>query len=110
MAESIGPGVTRSDSRAPQRRTLFATLQGADPSEPAIPDHMLNEVELSLAAKGLFALLVASQGNPSTRLTMSSKARLRSRRRLMSFLGRDWLYASRDERGGSRRRQRALVS
>ncbi|BDZ39351.1 hypothetical protein ACFPJ2_08445 [Microbacterium suwonense] len=36
----------------------------ADPSELGIPDHVLNDVELSLAAKGLFALLVASQGQP----------------------------------------------
>lgn len=36
----------------------------ADPGELVIPDHVLNDVELSLAAKGLFALLVASQGQP----------------------------------------------
>ncbi|WP_193597863.1 hypothetical protein [Microbacterium sp. YJN-G] len=36
----------------------------ADPSELVIPDHVLNDVELSLATKGLFALLVASQGQP----------------------------------------------
>lgn len=36
----------------------------ADPSELVIPDHVLNDEELSLAAKALFALLVASQGQP----------------------------------------------
>ncbi|WP_313479892.1 hypothetical protein [Microbacterium sp.] len=35
-----------------------------DPSELVIPDHVLNDAELSLPAKGLFALLVASQGQP----------------------------------------------
>lgn len=34
----------------------------ADPSELVIPDHVLNDVELSRAAKGLLALLVSSQG------------------------------------------------
>lgn len=36
----------------------------ANPSEAVIPDHVLINAELSLRAKALFALLVASQGQP----------------------------------------------
>lgn len=36
----------------------------ADPTELVIPDHILKDADLSLTAKGLFALLVISQGQP----------------------------------------------
>ncbi len=39
-------------------------LSGSPRAELVVPDHVLNDVELSLAVKGLFALLVASRGQP----------------------------------------------
>ncbi|WP_298868484.1 hypothetical protein [uncultured Microbacterium sp.] len=36
----------------------------ADVSDATIPDHILADPNLSLMAKGLFALLVAEQGRP----------------------------------------------
>lgn len=35
-----------------------------DPSEAVIPDHVFADPDLSLLAKGLFAVLIAEQGKP----------------------------------------------
>lgn len=74
----------------------------ADPSELVIADHVLNDVDLSLAAKDCSRYSSRLKGNPSTRLTTRSKTQPTSPRRLMSFSGPDWLSASRDDRGGAR--------